>query len=102
MEDYCRYLPQTEEDRRKMLDEIGAKEVRDLFESIPGDCRLTKPLKLPEPLAEPDLLKHLEAFQSPVFTGPRWIRLLGGGAYHHFIPAAVTAMISRSEFYTSY
>ncbi len=102
MADYDRYIPHTEEDRQEMLQEIGVKDVSDLFEVIPKEYRLSKPLNLPEPLSESDLVRRLQDLQSPIFSGDRWSSFLGGGAYHHFIPAVVSALVSRSEFYTAY
>ena len=97
MKDFARYIPHTEEDIQKMLEVVGVKEVKDLFESIPKEYRLSKPLNLPSPLSEPDLLHHLQRLQSPIFSS-----FLGAGAYHHFIPATVSTLTSRSEFYTAY
>lgn len=97
MEDYLRYIPNTEEDVRKMLEAIGVRSVEDLFGSVPEEYRLSKPLNLPGPFSEPDLICHIQGFQSPIFTS-----FLGGGAYHHFIPTVVSHLISRSEFYTAY
>jgi glycine dehydrogenase subunit 1 len=97
MKDFIRYIPHTEEDCQKMLEVIGLKKVEDLFEHIPKGYRLSKPLTLPEPLSEPDLLRTLQGLQSPLFES-----FLGAGAYHHFIPAVVSALTSRSEFYTAY
>jgi glycine dehydrogenase subunit 1 len=102
MEDFNRYIPHTEEDCQKMLEAIGLKTVEDLFASIPKECRLTKPLNLPPALSEHDLMLHLQSLQSPVFSGDRWSSFLGAGAYQHFIPAVVSSLISRSEFYTAY
>lgn len=97
MQDFIRYLPQTEEDIRKMLDAIGVKKLEDLFQTIPKKVRLSKPLKLPEPLSEPELLHHFQRLQTPMMSS-----FLGAGAYHHFIPAVVSSLASRSEFYTAY
>src|SRR4030042_4096982 len=97
MDDFTRYIPHTEEDIQTMLEFAGAKKVEDLFEMIPKGYRLSKPLTLPEPLSEPDLLRYLQGLQSPLFES-----FLGAGAYHHFIPAVVSALTSRSEFYTAY
>lgn len=97
MEDYLRYIPHTEEDVQKMLKAIGVKSIEDLFGNIPKGQRLSKPLDLPGPLSEIDLIRHMEGLQSPIFTS-----FLGGGAYDHFIPAVVSHLTSRSEFYTAY
>ena len=104
MGDFTRYIPHTEEDCRKMLEVIGLKKMEDLFGSIPEacQCRLSKPLNLPPALSEPDLMLHLQNLQSPVFSRERWSSFLGAGAYQHFIPAVVSSLISRSEFYTAY
>ena len=97
MKDFSRYIPHTEEDIQKMLQTIGMKEVGDLLESIPRKYRLSEPLNLPEPLPEPDLLRHFQELQSPIYSS-----FLGAGAYSHFIPSVVSALTSRSEFYTAY
>jgi len=97
MKDFTRYIPHTEEDIQTMLEFVGAKKIEDLFEMIPEKYKLSKPLNLPEPLSEPDLLRHLQGLQSMAYTS-----FLGAGAYHHFIPSVISALISRSEFYTAY
>ncbi len=97
MQDFTRYIPHTGEDIRKMLDAIGVKKLEDLFQTVPKEYRLSKPLNLPEPLSEPDLLRHLQGLQGPMMSS-----FLGAGAYHHFIPAVVSSLVSRSEFYTAY
>lgn len=97
MDDFTRYIPHTEEDVLSMLERVGAKKVEDLFEMIPEEYRLSKPLDLPEPLSEPDLLRHVQGLQPAAYSS-----FLGAGAYHHFIPSVVSALISRSEFYTAY
>jgi glycine dehydrogenase subunit 1 len=97
MQGFSRHIPHTDEDIRKMLESIGIEKVEDLFETVPGKYRLSKPLSVPGPLGEPDLIRHLEGLQSAILSS-----FLGAGAYHHFIPAVVSALISRSEFYTAY
>jgi glycine dehydrogenase subunit 1 len=97
VKDYLRYIPHTETDIRKMLNTIGVKQLEDLFETIPKENRLSKPLKLPESLSEPDLILNLQGLQVPISNS-----FLGAGAYHHFIPAVVSNLVSRSEFYTAY
>jgi glycine dehydrogenase subunit 1 len=97
MDDFTRYIPHTEEDIQIMLESVGAKQVEDLFEMIPKAYRLSNPLDLPEPLPEPDLLRHVQGLQSTAYSS-----FLGAGAYHHFIPSVIPALISRSEFYTAY
>jgi hypothetical protein len=70
MQDFIRYIPHTEEDIRKMLDAIGVKKLEDLFQIIPEEYRLFKPLSLPEPLSEPDLLRRFQGLQVPTIYFP--------------------------------
>ncbi len=97
-----RYIPHTQEDVRQMLETIGVESLEDLFEEIPRSVRLQRPLNLSAPLSEPDLLRHLRRLAGRNATPDTHLSFLGGGAYNHFIPAAVDQLVSRSEFYTAY
>jgi glycine dehydrogenase subunit 1 len=97
-----RYIPHTPEDVTQMLQRIGVGSLEELFVEVPGRVRLKRPLDLPEPLAEPALLRELKALAARNATPNSHLSFLGGGAYQHFIPAAVDLLISRSEFYTAY
>ena len=93
-----RYLPQTDEDVRAMLDSIGVESVDDLFSGIPDDIKITEPLDLPPALTEPELRREILRLAGPT-PGPTF---LGAGAYPHAVPAAVEQLLLRSELYTAY
>lgn len=97
-----RYLPHTEEDRRKMMDFLGIEKVEDLFDSIPKKLRFQGKLQLPGPLAESQLRQHFYSLAKKNTPLSRSVCFLGGGAYDHYIPAALDQLISRGEFYTAY
>jgi len=97
-----RYIPHTEGEVRQMLAAIGVDSVADLFSTIPASLRLKRPLNLPEPLVEADLVREFKRLAAIDATTTSHLAFLGGGAYDHFIPAAVDHLISRSEFYTAY
>jgi glycine dehydrogenase subunit 1 len=94
-----RYIPHTAEDVRQMLEAIGVPAVDDLFTGVPAALRLNRPLALPPAASELELLRELGELAA---TNPPHLSFIGGGAYQHFIPAAVDQLISRSEFYTAY
>jgi glycine dehydrogenase subunit 1 len=94
------YIPNTDDDRRLMLERIGAAGIDDLFGPIPPAMRLKEPLRLPSPLTEMELLSELEAI-SCQNKCPLTV-FAGGGVYDHFIPAAVSVLSSRPEFVTAY
>ena len=96
------YLFRTAEDERAMLDAIGARSVDELFEMIPREVRLDRELALPPALTEIELTAHLSRLASQNVSCAQRVSFLGGGSYDHFIPAAVDALASRGEFYTSY
>jgi glycine dehydrogenase subunit 1 len=82
-----------------MLSAAGAAEIRDLFGDIdpalhPGT------MKLPVGLTEQELVRRVQALAAGNHL-PRH-SFLGGGAYPHFTPAVVDAVLSRGEFFTSY
>lgn len=96
-----RYLPHTEPDVARMLETIGVRDLDDLFESIPREVRLNRPLNLPPALSEPELLAELErlagANRVEGFTS-----FCGAGMYDHPAPSMVDHILRRSEFYTAY
>ena len=97
-----RYIPHTPDDVAQMLGRIGVGSLEELFVEIPAAVRLQRPLDLPPALAESDLVRELKALAARNATPSNHLSFLGGGAYQHFIPAAVDMLISRSEFYTAY
>ncbi len=96
------YLFNTPEEQRVMLEAIGAASVDELFEVIPEAMRLKRPLALPPALCEMELTQHLTELAEQNANAGDKVCFLGGGSYDHFIPAAVDAIASRGEFYTSY
>ncbi len=97
-----RYIPHTPDDVAQMLGRIGVGSLEELFVGIPAAVRLQRPLDLPPALAESDLVRELKALAARNATPSSHLSFLGGGAYQHFIPAAVDMLIARSEFYTAY
>ena len=96
------YLYNTPEDRRAMLDAIGADSIEELFTSISPDLQLDRPLDIPPALSEIELEAHLRQLAGRNADADRQVCFLGGGSYDHFVPAVVDTVGSRSEFYTSY
>ncbi|MFK5925806.1 MAG: aminomethyl-transferring glycine dehydrogenase subunit GcvPA [Desulfuromusa sp.] len=97
-----RYLPHTDVDVQQMLDRIGVSSIEDLFSGVPENCRLKKPLDLPAAKTESESLAFLRGLAEQNTKISDWDSFLGGGAYNHFIPAAIDQLVSRSEFYTAY
>lgn len=84
-----------------MLEAIGLGSAEELFDSIPQDLRLQRPLNTPAALSEIELLNTFERMGAQN-AGARRISFLGGGAYSHYIPTIVDHILSRSEFFTAY
>jgi glycine dehydrogenase subunit 1 len=101
------YIPNTDEDRRAMLDAIGVATADELFADIPPELRIAE-LDLPPALSEQELMREMSglAAQNRVPSGGEagdgMTCFLGAGAYRHFIPSVVGHVISRSEFYSAY
>jgi glycine dehydrogenase subunit 1 len=95
-----RYLPNSDADRAAMLQEIGCGSVDELFAQIPDDLRLEDKLNLPGPLSEPEILEFFR--QAAVSSTRDYVSLLGAGAYSHYRPVVIDALILRGEFLTSY
>ncbi|MDI6887654.1 MAG: aminomethyl-transferring glycine dehydrogenase subunit GcvPA [Candidatus Thermoplasmatota archaeon] len=84
--------------RREMLEELGVKDIEELFASIPTDIRISE-LAIPEGVSELELKKELENITES--TKKRLV-FIGAGCYDHYVPSAVKAVAQRAEFYSSY
>ncbi|MBN1780407.1 aminomethyl-transferring glycine dehydrogenase subunit GcvPA [bacterium] len=96
------FIPTTDENRKQMLKIIGVDEFEALLNDIPKAIRFEGDLDLPSPMSEPEVSKLLLSMAEQNAHTGSYACFLGGGAYDHFIPAAVDHLISRSEFYTAY
>jgi glycine dehydrogenase subunit 1 len=85
-----------------MLEAIGLPTLDALFETIPQSVRLGRPLDLPEGVSEQEIVADLMSLARANRSLDDLICFAGGGVYDHYVPAAVWALASRSEFTTSY
>jgi glycine dehydrogenase subunit 1 len=89
----------TDGDREEMLRTIGVKSVDELFSDIPGAMRFAGRLNLPQALSEQEAARLVDGIAA---RNRLCVSFAGAGAYNHYVPAAVDALASRSEFYTAY
>ena len=54
------YTPNTDEDKKSMLLEVGVQDIMDLFKDIPENLILNSPLQIPDQLSEFELIRELE------------------------------------------
>ena len=95
-----RYLPNSDSDRAAMLKATGRRSVEEFFGRIPEELRFEGQLNLPGPLSEPEILEYFR--EASRRSARDYVSLLGAGAYTHYVPVAVNALLSRSEFFTAY
>ena len=93
------FIANTDSQRSEMLSEVGLSDVEALFADIPLELRC-KDLDLPAGLTEQEVRSRVALLGDHNISDT--ISFLGGGLYDHFIPAALGAIVSRSEFYTAY
>jgi glycine dehydrogenase subunit 1 len=95
-----RYLPKSLADRKAILEAIGARSIDDLFAPIPARYRLNRDLKVPRQMAELEIVDWFR--QRSKENGLEYTSFLGAGAYMHYRPVIIDALISRGEFLTAY
>lgn len=93
-------FPSSEKDIKEMLSEIGISSEDELFNSIPEEFKLKKPLELPPPMDEITLLNYFKNISKKNRT--ELIPFIGAGSYPHYIPSVVDYLSSRGEFLTPY
>ena len=93
------YFPHTDEDIRVMLDRIGLKSADELYSDVPQNVIYKGEFDIPDAMSEMEVRRKIGDLAS------RNVRLkifCGAGAYDHYSPAVIPAVISRSEYLTSY
>lgn len=94
----ARFTPHTETDVEEMLQAIGVDSLDGLFADVSprheGELNLPPALSEHEALADVNELAKKNAAGLPLFVG--------AGAYDRIIPSAISAIIGRGEFLTSY
>jgi glycine dehydrogenase subunit 1 len=95
-----RYLPKSPAERQEMLAAIGVKNVEELFSSIPEKYRLKKPLNLPGPFSEQEVIRYFQERAAENSGG--YTSFLGAGVYNHLRSVVTDTIIQRGEFLTSY
>ncbi len=88
--------------RAMMLKEIGVDSIEALYSDIPRSIRVDKPLTIEGCSSEQEVRSHIESLLSQNRSAMDDSIFLGAGIYNHYIPAAVKAITSRTEFQTSY
>jgi glycine dehydrogenase subunit 1 len=92
------FIPQTEDQKKEMLNVIGAKSFDDLLAGLPPSL-LRPAMNLPTSLSEMELTRHMDEVAAKDTLA---LSFLGAGAYEHFIPTSVWALTLRGEFATAY
>jgi glycine dehydrogenase subunit 1 len=96
------YISNTTAEKNKMMKEIGIEAVEDLFEMIPEELKADKKLNIDSGISELELMRKAQIFAKKNKSLDQQISFLGAGAYDHYVPGIIDALISRSEFYTAY
>ena len=94
------YVPNTEMEQQEMLRELGYTAINELFQAVPDEVILKKPLGLDSGLTEYEVKRRMTdiAGKNQVFS----MIFRGAGAYNHYIPSIVTQITSKEEFVTAY
>src|SRR5437899_5390132 len=95
-----RYLPKSPADREAMLRAIGVASIDALFAPIPAEYRLARDLNVPRQMAESEIVDYFRQRAGEMAAG--FHSFLGAGAYNHYRPVVIDALVSRGEFFTAY
>jgi glycine dehydrogenase subunit 1 len=86
----------------EMLATLGLSDPSPLFEQIPAEHRLNRPLALPPQLSsEPELRRHLTQMINQTTSCEDALSFLGAGCYRHYVPALCDEVAGRTEWLTS-
>jgi len=96
------FIPNTDSDRREMLEDIGVDSLEELFSDIPDDLKVERNLVDGHGETELELKDSVEKIADRNEKPGDRLSLIGAGLYDHFIPSVVSHVTGRSEFYSAY
>ena len=97
-----RYIPNSSEDVREMLEVVGVDSFDRLFDTIPDDVKLKELLDIPGPWSEIESRRWFRELAARNLSPVDHVSFLGGGAYAHYQPACIDQLLLRAEFLTAY
>ena len=95
-----RYLPKSPSERQEMLAKLRLDSVEDLFEYLPAELRLRRPLNIPSGKSEYEIIDYFRARAEENANG--YASFLGAGVYRHYRPVVIDSLATRGEFLTAY
>lgn len=93
------YFPHTDTDIKGMLERIGVKSLDELYGEVPDEVIYKGDYDLPDAMPEMEIRRYFENLDK---QNRRLTVFCGCGAYDHYSPAVIPAIISRGEFLTAY
>lgn len=94
------YLPSTQAQRGEMMRALSIERLEDLYASAPAHLLLKEGIQIPGGKSELETLRMLKALAGKNTVYRSVFR--GAGAYRHYIPAAVSAIVAKETFVTAY
>ncbi len=83
-----------------MLSVCGLESLERLYDYLPDDALLKRPLEIPAGLSEYEITDYFKARAAG--CAPSMPCFLGAGVYRHYRPVMCDVVVSRGEFLTSY
>ncbi|QSH40707.1 aminomethyl-transferring glycine dehydrogenase subunit GcvPA [Lentisphaerota bacterium ZTH] len=94
------YIANTQADREEMFKHIGCADFAEMWRQAQVTVPEPSLDSLPHGLSEFEVVSNLK--QLAAKNASELVNFLGAGYYDHIIPAAVSDITSRTEFYTAY
>ena len=94
------YISNSDHDQKEMLRTLGVSSFDELVSSIPSEHRNKEDWKKHPGKSELSTLRYFQELAAKNVHG--YTCFLGGGAYDHYIPSAISHITGRSEFSTAY
>jgi len=97
-----RFIPTTTKDKKEIMDSIGIRNIRELFQSLPSEYILQDSVGIGEAMSEQDVTQFLTELSKQNVTFDDASCFIGEIAWYHYVPAIVKATTSLPSFYTAY